>query len=119
MRTISRILILITAFCYTRRTVTGLPAIRPNANTWNGITLSASNDNLIDGNRAISNTYAIVVSESSGNKIVDNTTRRRIYLLLPVFLVYFAIMLYLIERKAFIFYYHWKYKDRGRMHGLR
>lgn len=82
-------------------------------NLWNGITLSSSNDNEVTGNRSLKNTYAIVVSESSGNVIEDNTTMPRLYYILPVALVYLAIMLYLIERKLFALYYQYKYGEKG------
>lgn len=82
-----------------------------NSNLWNGITLSVSNDNLVRDNRALKNTYAIVVSESSGNQIEGNTTMPRLYYILPVALIYLAIMFYLIERKLFILYYHYRYGE--------
>lgn len=82
-----------------------------NKNMWNGITISSSNDNVIKGNWALKNTYAIVVSESSGNLIEDNSTMPRLYYILPVALVYLAIMFYLIERKLLILYYHHKYGE--------
>lgn len=80
-----------------------------NRNVWNGITLSSSNDNVVKGNKVLKNSYAIVLSESSGNLISDNSTMPRLYYILPVVLVYLAIMLYLIERKLFILYYQYKY----------
>ena len=82
-----------------------------NNNKWNGITLSSSNDNVVTGNWALKNTYAIVVSESSGNVIEDNSTMPRLYYILPVALVYLAIMFYLIERKLFMLYYHYRYGE--------
>jgi nitrous oxidase accessory protein len=82
-----------------------------NSNLWNGITLSVSNDNLVRDNRALKNTYAIVVSESFGNEIVGNTTMPRLYYILPVALIYLAIMFYLIERKLFSLYYHYRYGE--------
>ena len=82
-----------------------------NKNLWNGITLSSSNGNEVRGNKALKNTYAIVVSESSGNLIEGNTTMPRLYYILPVALVYLAIMFYLIERKLFILYYHYKHGE--------
>lgn len=88
-------------------------------NYWNGITIGASNNNLIVDNRAVKNTYAIVVTEGTGNILIGNSTMRRIYLILPIVLVYLAIMIYLIERKTFIAYYNHKYKERGRVQGTR
>jgi parallel beta-helix repeat protein len=86
---------------------------RTNRNVWNGITLSSSNDNKVTGNSSLKNTYALVVSESSGNLIEDNTTMPRLYYILPVALIYLAIMLYMIERKLFIIYYKYKYREEG------
>jgi parallel beta-helix repeat protein len=82
-------------------------------NVWNGITLSSSNDNDVRDNRSLKNTYAIVISESSGNILSGNSTMPRLYYILPVALVYLAIMLYIVERKLFIFYYHYKYGEEG------
>lgn len=82
-----------------------------NSNVWNGITLSSSNDNSVRDNRSLKNTYAIVVSESFGNVLEGNSTMPRLYYILPVALVYLAIMLYLIERKLFMLYYHYKYGE--------
>jgi parallel beta-helix repeat protein len=82
-----------------------------NRNMWNGITLSSSNDNIVKANNALKNTYAIVVSESSGNMIDGNSTMPRLYYILPVALIYLAIMLYMIERKAFSIYYKYKYGE--------
>jgi parallel beta-helix repeat protein len=84
-----------------------------NNNVWNGITLSSSNDNEIRDNRSVQNTYAIVISESTGNELSGNVERRRLFWLLPVALIYAAIMLYLVERKAFQLYYRFKYGERG------
>ena len=84
-----------------------------NRNLWNGITLSSSNDNKVTGNSALKNTYAIVISESSGNLIDGNITMPRLYYILPVALIYLAIMLYMIERKLFIVYYKYKYGEEG------
>ena len=96
--------------------------IKDNAatsNYWNGITLSSSNDNVVEANEAIKNTYAIVASESTGNQIADNKTMRRLYKILPVILVYLAIVVYLIERRLFIFVYDIKNKEHGKLQGLR
>lgn len=90
-----------------------------SSNYWNGITLSSSNDNVVEANEAVKNTYAIVASESTGNHIADNKTMRRLYRILPVVLVYVSIMLYLIERKLFIFIYEVKNKEHGKLQGLR
>jgi len=77
-----------------------------NGNLWNGITLTSSNRNIVRDNRVVRNTFAIVISNECKENIVENnTTMRRIHLILPVILIYFAIFLYLIERKLFITYY--------------
>lgn len=76
-----------------------------NSNYWNGITLWSSNYNVVKGNKVVKNTYAIVEGGSKDNEIVDNRTMRRLHLILPIFLVYFGIVLYLIEKKLFITYY--------------
>ena len=90
-----------------------------NSNYWNGITLSSSNDNIIDGNEVINNTYAIVITDSTGNNLTNNRTMRRLYSILPVVLVYISIMVYLIERRLFIFFYNIKNKEHGKLQGLR
>ncbi len=90
-----------------------------NSNYWNGITLSSSNDNVVEANESLRNTYAIVVSESTGNQIADNKTMRRLYRILPVILVYVSIMVYLIERRLFILFYDIKNKEHGKLQGLR
>jgi parallel beta-helix repeat protein len=80
-------------------------------NVWNGITLSSSNDNEVKDNSSLKNTYAIVISESSGNILDGNSTMPRLYYILPVALVYLSIMFYIIERKLFILYYHYKHGE--------
>ena len=82
-------------------------------NTWNGITISSSNGNIVTKNSILKNTYAIVVSESTGNSISANTTMPRLYYILPVALIYLAILLYILERKAFILYYKIKYREEA------
>ena len=88
-----------------------------NSNYWNGITVLSSHNNTIVGNSAVQNSYAIVVTDSTGNLIKDNYTMRRLYFILPVALVYMGIIFYLVERKMFALYYSdkvkriWKFKD--------
>ncbi len=84
-----------------RNVLTGNKA---SSNEWNGITLVFSNNNLVANNRATRNTYAIVVSGSEGNELKDNVTRGRIHYVLPVLLIYFSMLLYMVERKLFIYY---------------
>lgn len=83
-----------------------------NDNFWNGITLWSSDKNLISDNVSVSNTYGIVINDSKDNILRDNRERRRIYYLLPVALVYIALMLYLLEKKLFFMYYSRKLKGK-------
>ena len=76
-----------------------------NSNYWNGITLWSSHDNIIVENQVIKNSYAIVLSNSNGNQLINNSTMRRLYFILPVALVYFAIIVYFIQKKLFILYF--------------
>ena len=76
-----------------------------NSNYWNGITLWNSRHNLIKDNTVVKNTYAIILGDSDNNELSGNRTMRRLYLILPIFLVYIGISLYLVEKKLFIRYY--------------
>ncbi len=76
-----------------------------DANYWNGITLTSSHRNIIEDNRAVRNTYPIVMSDSRENKLVNNTTMRRLYLIIPVVLIYLGIGIYLAERRLLLMYY--------------
>jgi parallel beta-helix repeat protein len=76
-----------------------------NANYWNGITLTSSHKNIIEDNRVVRNTYAIVISDSRENKLINNTTMRRLYLIIPVVLIYLGIGIYLVERRILLMYY--------------
>ena len=79
-----------------------------NSNYWNGITLWSSHDNILVENQAIKNSYGIVLSNSNGNQLRNNSTMRRLYFILPVVLVYLGIVIYLIEKKLFLLYYSGK-----------
>ncbi len=79
-----------------------------NANYWNGITITSSHKNTVTSNKIVGNSYSIVMSDSKGNEMSGNTTRRRLYFILPVVLVYFGICLYWIEKKLFILYFKMK-----------
>jgi parallel beta-helix repeat protein len=74
-----------------------------NSNLWNGILLLSSNGNTLKDNRIWKNTYAIVLSDSEDNKLINNSTMRRLYYVLPVALIYLGIVLYLLERKFFFY----------------
>lgn len=76
-----------------------------NANYWNGITLTSSHKNIIEDNLVVRNTYPIVMSDSRENKLVNNTTMRRLYLIIPVVLIYLGIGIYLLERRILLMYY--------------
>jgi parallel beta-helix repeat protein len=76
-----------------------------NANYWNGITLTSSHRNIIEDNRVVRNTYSIVMSDSRENKLVNNTTMRRLHLIIPVVLIYLGIGIYLAERRLLLMYY--------------
>jgi parallel beta-helix repeat protein len=76
-----------------------------NANFWNGITITSSHKNTVTDNRIVGNSYSIVMSDSEGNEMGNNTTMRRLYYILPVVLVYLGICLYLIEKRLLLFYF--------------
>jgi parallel beta-helix repeat protein len=76
-----------------------------NANYWNGITLTSSHKNTIEDNLVVRNTYPMVISDSTGNKLINNTTMRRLYLIIPVVLIYLGIGIYLLERRILLVYY--------------
>lgn len=80
-----------------------------NANYWNGITITSSRNNTVKNNRFIANSYPIVMSDSEGNEMGNNTIMRRLYYILPVVLVYLGICLYLIEKRLFLIYFKNKY----------
>ncbi len=76
-----------------------------DANYWNGITLTSSHRNILRDNQVVRNTYPIVMSDSRENQLVNNTTRRRLYLIIPVVLIYLGIGIYLAERGLLLMYY--------------
>jgi parallel beta-helix repeat protein len=76
-----------------------------NANYWNGITLTSSHKNIIKDNTVVRNTYPIVISDSRENKLVNNIAMRRLYLIIPVVLIYLGIGIYLVERRILLMYY--------------
>lgn len=78
-------------------------------NTWNGFTLWSSNNNRVEGNRILRNTYSIVVSNSSDNALIDNTTWTNFYIILPIILIYVGILFYWIQRRIFRVIY----KEKG------
>lgn len=81
-----------------------------NDNLWNGITVWSSDRNRLTDNVALQNTYGIVVNDSKGSILSGNREMRRLYYLLPVALVYIAVMIYLVEKKLFSGYYSRKLK---------
>ncbi|MBZ0220572.1 MAG: right-handed parallel beta-helix repeat-containing protein [Candidatus Methylomirabilis sp.] len=69
-----------------------------NLNTWDGIMVFSSNNNRITGNKTLRNTYGIVVSESKGNELEENTTLPNLFLILPIVLIYLGIVSYLAQK---------------------
>ncbi|MCL4874805.1 right-handed parallel beta-helix repeat-containing protein [bacterium] len=69
-----------------------------NLNTWDGIMVFSSNGNRITGNKTLRNTYGIVVSESTGNVLEENTTIPNLFLILPIVLIYLGIVSYLAQK---------------------
>ncbi len=69
-----------------------------NLNTWDGIMVFSSNDNTISWNKTLRNTYGIVVSDSRGNELVENTTIPNLFLILPIVLIYLGIVSYLAQK---------------------
>lgn len=74
-----------------------------NSNLWNGILLLSSNGNTLKDNKVWKNTYAIVLGDSEDNELINNSTMRRLYYILPVALIYLGIVIYLLERKFFYY----------------
>lgn len=71
-----------------------------NLNTWNGIVLWSAKDNIIRGNKTLRNTYGLVLTESSGNTVEDNTSLPNVFIILPILLIYLGILLYLVQKYA-------------------
>ena len=65
-----------------------------NMNVWNGITIWASNNNIIKGNLTLRNAFGIVIEDSDGNELINNTTLPNIFIILPIFLIYIGILTY-------------------------
>ena len=65
-----------------------------NMNVWNGITIWASNNNIIKGNLTLRNAFGIVLEDSEGNELINNTTLPNIFIILPIFLIYMGILTY-------------------------
>lgn len=76
-----------------------------NLNTWNGIVLWAAKNNVIRGNKTLRNTYGMVLTESEGNTVDDNTSLPNVFIILPILLIYLGILLYLIQKYALKFIY--------------
>lgn len=70
-----------------------------NLNVWNGITIWASNDNIVKDNLTLRNAFGIVLEDSRGNKLVDNTTLPNIFIILPIFLIYIGILTYMVQKQ--------------------
>lgn len=78
-----------------------------NSNYWNGITLMTAHRNQVKYNVSLQNSYAIVMSDDSiDNVFWRNRKMRRLFYLLPVFIVYLAMFIYYIEKKFFTYYYY-------------
>lgn len=69
-----------------------------NLNTWDGIMLYASTGNTLTGNKTLRNTYGMVISESPGNELSDNTTIPNLFLILPIALIYLGVVSYLLQK---------------------
>lgn len=74
-------------------------------NAWNGITLWSSHNNKLQDNKVLRNTYGIVISESEGNGLNDNSTWSNVNIIMPVLLIYMGIILYAIEKRIFALLY--------------
>jgi len=82
------------------------------SNEWDGITIWNSKKNLLRTNVAVGNTYAIVINNDE-NELVDNRTMRRLYYVLPIVLIYLALVLYNLEKRLFRYIYKVKPKGVG------
>lgn len=67
-------------------------------NAWDGIILWSSHNNTLMDNKVLRNRYAIVLSNSDGNILINNSTWSNIYIILPVVLIYIGIIVYLIQK---------------------
>ncbi len=82
------------------------------SNEWDGITIWNSKKNLLRSNVAVGNTYAIVINNDE-NELIDNRTMRRLYYVLPIGLIYLALVLYNLEKRLFRYIYKVKPKGVG------
>ena len=69
-----------------------------NLNSWDGIMRYASTGNIVKGNKTLRNTYGLVISESPGNELSDNTTVPNLFLILPIVLIYLGVVSYLVQK---------------------
>jgi len=69
-----------------------------NMNVWNGITVWASHRNYIKDNLTLRNAFGIVLEDSQGNELIDNTTLPNIFIILPIFLIYLGILTYVVQK---------------------
>ncbi len=101
-----------------RNSLTGNSA---TANYWDGLNLYNSHRNSIRDNKLWKNTFPMVIISSEDNELTDNSKMRRLYLILPVLLVYFGIVIYFVERKLFYLFLsgpkRQKSKQMGRFGG--
>ena len=74
-----------------------------NLNAWDGIMLWSSHKNTLKDNKVLRNRYAIVLSNSDDNTLINNSTWSNIYIILPVVLIYIGILVYLIQKNLFRF----------------
>lgn len=77
-------------------------------NEWNGILLWSSNSNTVQGNKVLRNTYSIILSNSDGNILSDNSTWTNFNLIVPIILVYIGVLFYWIQRRIFKMFYREK-----------
>src|SRR3990170_1896956 len=69
-----------------------------NLNAWDGIMLWSSHKNTLKDNKVLRNRYAIVLSNSDDNTLINNSTWSNIYIILPIVLIYIGILVYLIQK---------------------
>jgi len=74
-------------------------------NEWNGLILWSSMNNIVQGNKVLRNTYSIILSNSEGNRLSDNTTWTNFNLIVPIILVYIGVLFYWIQRRIFRLFY--------------
>ncbi|MDH4226228.1 MAG: right-handed parallel beta-helix repeat-containing protein [Deltaproteobacteria bacterium] len=73
-------------------------------NVWDGINILVARSNTFVSNVVVNNTYPIVDNNPGENLFDSNRTLRRIYFVLPVVLIYMGVVLYLVEKRIFIYY---------------